>query len=45
MRSKRVFWVLMAAAALMTGAGLALGQAGQVLVRAANICLECVGIG
>ena len=31
-------------AALM-GIGIALGQSGQVMMKAVRVCLECVGIG
>ena len=33
------------AAALLTGAGLWLGQHALVLQKAVRVCLECVGIG
>ena len=38
-------WLLLAAAALLTGAGLRLGQHALVLQKAVRVCLECVGIG
>lgn len=38
-------WLLLAAAALLTGAGLWLGQQALVLQKAVRVCLECVGIG
>lgn len=39
------FAVLLAAAAGLIWAGLAAGQYGDVLAKAARVCLECVGIG
>ncbi len=38
-------WLLLAAAAALTGAGLWLGQNALVLQKAVRVCLECVGIG
>ena len=38
-------WLLLAAAAALTGAGLWLGQHALVLQKAVRVCLECVGIG
>lgn len=38
-------WLLLAAAAVLTGAGLWLGQNALVLQKAVRVCLECVGIG
>lgn len=38
-------WILLAAAAALTGAGLWLGQNALVLQKAVRVCLECVGIG
>ena len=35
---------LLAAVGLLA-AGLALGQARDVLVKAARVCLECIGVG
>lgn len=34
-----------AASAAFLIAGLAQGQAGQVLLKATKICMECIGIG
>ncbi len=37
--------VLLAVSAGLIWAGLAAGQYGDVLAKAARVCLECVGIG
>ena len=44
---KRIYMLigLLVLAVVLIVAGVALGQPGQVLTKAINICLECVGIG
>lgn len=37
--------LLLAAAVVLTGVGLLLGQDASVLQKAAHVCLECIGIG
>ena len=46
--SKKVsaFWFAAFAAALtLIAVGLALGEAGQVLMNARDVCLACLGVG
>jgi hypothetical protein len=38
-------WLLAAGALVLMGLGLWYGEAGTVLAKAVNICLECIGIG
>jgi len=45
MKNRWITAGLIALSVLMTAAGLMQGQAASVLVKAATICLECVGIG
>lgn len=42
---EKITWLILAAAAVLTGAGLWLGQHALVLQKAVRVCLECVGIG
>ncbi len=44
MRRLRTPLLLLAGAALI-GLGLLLGQNGEVLAKAAAVCLECIGVG
>lgn len=37
--------LLLLCAAALIGVGLSLGQERQVMVKAINVCLECIGIG
>ncbi len=37
--------LLASAGVVLIGIGIALGQPGQVLMKAVRICMECVGIG
>ena len=36
-------WIALALA--LIGAGVALGEPGQVLMNAASVCLACMGVG
>ncbi|MBQ7703132.1 MAG: hypothetical protein IJT40_02025 [Firmicutes bacterium] len=36
---------LLLVAAVLIAVGVAQGQPGQVLTKAINVCLECVGLG
>lgn len=48
MKSRRIIWVrtgLLLMAALFVCVGVVRGEAGTVLTKAINICLECIGIG
>ena len=46
MKKKTILWAaLLALAAALTIAGAADGGARDVLVKAVNICAECIGIG
>ncbi len=38
-------FLLLAAALVLMAAGIALGEPADVLRKAANICLECIGVG
>lgn len=37
--------LLLLCAAVLIGVGLFLGQGRQVMTKAINVCLECIGIG
>ena len=37
--------LLASAGVVLIGIGIALGQPGQVMMKAVRICMECVGIG
>ncbi len=48
MKDKKVIWIrraLIAAAVGFLIFGISRGEAGTVLKKAVNICLECIGIG
>jgi len=46
MRKKRLLWIaLFALGLVMCLFGWARGEALTVLIKGANICLECIGIG
>lgn len=45
MRGRKTAAALMAAGLLMVGLGVWRGEAGVVLTKAINMCLECIGIG
>ena len=38
-------WFIVGGALLMVVVGVCSGEAGTVLAKATNICLECIGIG
>ena len=38
-------WAVLAAALIMCLLGAAGGEAGSVFVKAARICMECIGLG
>jgi hypothetical protein len=38
-------WFILGGALLMVVIGVCNGEAGTVLAKAINICLECIGIG
>ena len=42
---RRGKYVLLTAALVLIGIGVALGEPAEVLRKAANICLECIGVG
>lgn len=44
-RSRGYSLVLIAAAVCMILAGLARGEAGAVMMKAVQVCLECIGVG
>ncbi len=43
--SRTAGFILLAAGAVLTAAGLLQGQYASVLAKAIRICMECVGIG
>ena len=44
-RTRRFTGILILAAVIMCAFGAAAGEAEVVLVKAANICMECIGLG
>ncbi|MCQ4636042.1 CD1871A family CXXC motif-containing protein [Anaerovorax odorimutans] len=45
MKRKLVFSALLVFAAVLMAGGLMRGEGQTVLMKAVNICLECIGIG
>ena len=44
-RARRLAGILILAAVIMCAFGAVAGEAEVVLVKAANICMECIGLG
>lgn len=42
---KKATWIILAAAAILITTGIILGEQNEVMQKAVNICLECIGIG
>lgn len=48
MTGKRISWIrngLIAVGIMFVGIGISRGEPATVLMKAVNICLECIGIG
>lgn len=45
MRRNRLTWIILAVSLILIVAGIFVGNAHTVFVKAINICLECIGIG